>query len=138
MTLRMIDRGRLMTCTLPLLFVISAPASTQDAVRGELVLRDMRQASCLICHSISGLDEKDQGAIGPSLDGVADRLNADELRQRIVDARALNPDTMMPPYFSSEGLFDVGREWAGQTIYSAQDVEDVLAYLLTLREQISK
>ena len=103
-----------------------------DPVEGQALLRDMGRASCLICHQISGLDEKDQGEIGPSLDDVATRLSAAELRLRIADARRLNPDTMMPPYFSLDGLVDVAEVYRGQTIYSAQDVENVVAYLLNL------
>lgn len=103
-----------------------------DAARGEALVRDMRRASCLICHEISRLDEKDQGQIGPILDGVAARYDEAELRARIVDARRVNPDTMMPPYYSLEGLSNVAEAYRGRTIYSAQEIEDVVAFLLTL------
>jgi sulfur-oxidizing protein SoxX len=78
------------------------------------------------------LDEKDQGEIGPSLEEVALRLSEAGLRQRIVDPRKINPDTIMPPYFSLDGLFEVGADFQDNTIYSAQEVEDVVSYLLTL------
>ncbi len=111
-----------------------APLTDQpgNPAEGERLVRDTSRASCLICHTISTLDEKDQGEIGPNLDGVADRWTEAELRLRIVDARQLNPDTMMPPYFSLVGLYKVAEAYQGQTIYSAQEVEDVVAFLMTL------
>ncbi len=116
------------------------PLSEQpgDARRGEMLLRDMGRVSCLICHTITGLPEKDQGQIGPVLDGVADAYDAGTMRQRIVDARVLNSDTMMPPYFAMEGLFGVAEKYQGRTIYTAQEVEDVLAYLMTLSGTVQK
>ena len=104
-----------------------------DARRGQAILSDMSRASCLICHEIEGLDEKDQGQIGPPLRGIANVLSEAELRQRVVDARVMNPDTIMPPYFSLDNLFRVAEDHRGKTIYSAQDVEDVVAYLKTLK-----
>lgn len=105
-----------------------------DAARGLALVRDSSLASCLICHSIDALPDRDQGELGPPLDGVAEYLEAGQFRQRIMDARKVSPGTIMPPYYSTEGLFRVGAEWVGQTIYSAQDVEDVVAYLLTLKD----
>ena len=112
----------------------SGSEQTGDPISGKALLTDMSRASCLICHEISSLDEKDQGQIGPMLDGVASRLPVDEIRQRIVDARVLNPETIMPPYFSTDGLYSVGDKYRGSTIYSAQEVADVLAYVLTLTD----
>ena len=117
--------------------VLSHPPLTDrpgDPVRGLGVMRDAARASCLICHSIAVLPDRDQGGLGPPLDGVGSRLDAGQLRQRIVDARSMAPDTIMPPYHATDGLFRVGAKWAGQTIYSAQDVEDVVAFLMTLRD----
>lgn len=105
-----------------------------DPERGLAAIRDASRASCLICHRISALPDRDQGEIAPSLDGVGLRYTPDELRQRIVDARRVAPDTIMPPYYSTEGLYRVGAKWAGRTIYDAQDVEDVLAFLTTLQD----
>ena len=109
-----------------------------DATRGRALLRDMSRASCLICHRISQLDEKDQGEIGPALDGIASRLDAAQLRQRIVDPRRLNSDTIMPPYFALDNLFEVAAAYRGKTIYSAQEIEDVVSYLLTLTGELDK
>ena len=105
-----------------------------DAARGMALARDMTRASCLICHALPIPQEPDQGNIGPPLAGVANRYSAAELRLRLVDARQINPDTVMPPYHATVGLTRVGARFEGQPIYSAQEVEDVLAYLLTLRQ----
>lgn len=105
-----------------------------DPLRGEVVLRDARNATCLICHHMPIADEPDQGNLGPDLAGVANRYTAAELRLRLVDPKAINPDTVMPAYYSLGNLNRVQALYEGQTIYSAQDIEDVLAYLLTLTE----
>ena len=105
-----------------------------DPARGLALIRDASRASCLICHSIATLPDRDQGQLGPALDRVGAAYDAGRIRQRIVDARTVSPGTIMPPYFSTEGLYRVGAKWAGTTIYSAQDVEDVVAFLMTLRD----
>lgn len=104
-----------------------------DAVKGQALVRDMTRVSCLICHRLPLPDEPDQGNIGPPLDGIGLRLPAPVLRLRLVDARKINPATVMPPYHALDGLTRVGAAYQGKTIYSAQEVEDVLAWLLTLR-----
>lgn len=108
--------------------------SPGDPVRGLATLRDPAKASCLICHSITTLPDRDQGRLGPPLDGVGTAYSADQLRQRIVDARQFSQETIMPPYYATVGLYRVGAKWSGTTIYQAQDVEDVVAFLLTLTE----
>lgn len=109
-------------------------AEPGDPERGLALIRDPSRASCLICHAISSLPDRDQGQLGPPLDGVGRVYDAGELRQRIVDARTMSPDTIMPPYHSTEGLYRVGEKWRGTTIYSAQDVEDVVAFLMSLKD----
>ena len=74
------------------------------------------------------------GDLAPDLAGVGSRLTVPELRERIVDSRRVNPDTIMPPYHSLANLNRVGRRWQGATILTAQEVEDVVAYLATLTE----
>jgi sulfur-oxidizing protein SoxX len=74
-----------------------------------------------------------QGTIGPSLDGVGDRLSAGRIRLQLVDARTLNPDTVMPPYYVVDGLNRIGRQWQGRPALSAQQIEDVVAFLASLR-----
>jgi sulfur-oxidizing protein SoxX len=103
-----------------------------DATRGRALVRDLGKASCLICHAMPIPEEPNHGDIGPPLAGVGSRASAGDLRRRLVDAAAENPQTVMPPYFRSEGLHGVLGSYRGQTIYTAQDIEDVIAYLLTL------
>ncbi|MBL8698255.1 MAG: sulfur oxidation c-type cytochrome SoxX [Alphaproteobacteria bacterium] len=103
-----------------------------DPARGRQVVRDTGKATCLICHAMPIPEEPDHGTIGPPLAGVARRATAGELRQRIVDATAINPATVMPPYFRADRLHRVLARHRGESIYTAQDVEDVVAYLLTL------
>jgi sulfur-oxidizing protein SoxX len=73
--------------------------------------------------------------IAPPLDGIADKFTEGELRLRLVDPKAINPDTVMPAYYRWEGLNRVLETYAGRPIYTAQQVEDVVAYLMTLREK---
>lgn len=103
--------------------------------RGKLIVRDLDRASCLICHVMPIPEEPDHGNIGPSLVGIGARMTEAELRQRIVDPRSANPDTIMPGYFRLDGLRDVHAPYLGRTIYTAQEVEDVLAYLLSLTDE---
>ncbi len=106
-----------------------------NAARGERIVRDASNATCLICHDIPIPGEPDPGNIGPSLDGVGSQYTAGELRLRLVAPKALNPDTVMPSYYKIEGLNRVGEEFRGKSIYDAQEIEDVIAYLLTLTEK---
>lgn len=105
-----------------------------DPAEGERIARDMSNASCLICHALPIADEPDPGNIGPPLDGVADRYTEGELRLRLVDPKASNPDSVMPAYFRWDGLTRVLEPYEGKPIYTAQQVEDVVAYLMTLHE----
>jgi sulfur-oxidizing protein SoxX len=102
--------------------------------RGRLVVRDLGAASCLICHAMPIPEEPDHGDIGPPLHGVGARFTPAELRQRLVDPKAIDPDTVMPSYYQLEGLRDVLGRYVGRTIYTAQQIEDVVAYLATLTE----
>ncbi|MHA1559236.1 MAG: sulfur oxidation c-type cytochrome SoxX [Alphaproteobacteria bacterium] len=106
-----------------------------DPLRGELIARDAANATCLICHQMPIPEEPDPGNIGPDLAGVGARYTEAELRLRIVDPKVLNPDTVMPGYYSLRGLARVQEQYVGETIYSSQDVEDVIAYLMTLTER---
>jgi sulfur-oxidizing protein SoxX len=75
------------------------------------------------------------GSLAPPLDGVGARLTITELRAQIVDSRLGNPDTIMPPFHATFDLSSVGERWQGETILTAQEVEDVVAYLATLTEE---
>ena len=103
-----------------------------DPARGERIVRDPDKATCLICHAIPIEGEPDPGNIGPPLHGVASRYTAGELRLRLVDPKRLNPDTVMPSYYARDGHHRIAAEYRGQSIYSASEIEDVIAYLQTL------
>ena len=103
-----------------------------DPARGARIVRDPDKATCLICHAIPIEGEPDPGNIGPPLDGVASRYTAGQLRLRLVDPKRLSPDTVMPSYYAHDGHHRVAAEFRGRSIYSASEVEDVIAYLMTL------
>ena len=102
--------------------------------RGRQIVRDINRATCLICHSMPIPEEPDHGNIGPPLHGVGSRLSPGELRLRLVDSQQINPDTIMPSYHRVDGFERVLGEFAGRPIYTAQQIEDVVAYLSSLRE----
>jgi sulfur-oxidizing protein SoxX len=101
--------------------------------RGRLAVRDIANATCLICHKIPIAGEPDQGEIGPSLDGVGSRYTTGELRLRLVDPKVINPDTIMPSYYRVDGLNRVLEQYRGRPIYTAQQIEDVVAFLAGLK-----
>lgn len=103
-----------------------------DPARGRALVLDRGKGNCVTCHELP-LDADFQGNLGPPLAGVADRYTIGELRLRVVDSKRINPESNMPPYYRVEGLTAVRRDWAGRPMLSAQEVEDVLAYLMTLR-----
>ena len=127
-------------CALWLVLAASAQEMPQsltgtagDAARGRAILLDRRLGMCLLCHGGPFPEERLQGNLASDLAGVGQRWSAAQLRQRLVDPRRLNPETLMPAYFSTEGLNQVAARWRGRTLLDAQQVEDVLAFLLTLR-----
>jgi sulfur-oxidizing protein SoxX len=106
-----------------------------DPARGKAVAGDARKGNCIICHAMPmpELSADAFGNIGPSLAGIGSRLGVPQLRRRIVDPRILFADSVMPPYFATTGLTRVQTAYVGKTILSAQDVEDLVAYLVSLR-----
>ena len=95
---------------------------------------DRRLGACLLCHTGPFAEERFQGTLAPDLSGAGSRWSAGQLRLRLVDATRLNPDTIMPPYYRVDGLARVGSSWAGRPILTAEQIEDVVAFLSTLRE----
>jgi L-cysteine S-thiosulfotransferase len=106
-----------------------APAG--DALRGREVFVSREGGHCVLCHAVPGVASA--GDIGPSLGGVGARLNAAQLRLRIADITRVKPDATMPSFHRTEGLNRVASRYAGQPALSAQQVEDLVAYLGTLR-----
>jgi sulfur-oxidizing protein SoxX len=107
-------------------------ATPGDTTRGRAIVIG-RDANCLLCHAIPESGERFMGNIAPPLSGVARRLSAGQLRLRIVDPTRLNRNATMPSYYRVDGLDNVARAYAGKPILTAQQIEDVVAYLLTLR-----
>ncbi|MDZ4789890.1 MAG: sulfur oxidation c-type cytochrome SoxX [Hyphomicrobiales bacterium] len=105
-----------------------------DASRGLAIVRDRRVGNCLICHAAPIAEEPFQGEIGPRLHGIGARLSAGQIRLRLIDQSILNAETLMPPYYRVSELTDVAPEYAGRPGLSAQQIEDVVAYLSGLRE----
>lgn len=108
-----------------------------DVRRGMTVAANTEMGNCIICHQIPLPDVPAGafGSVGPSLAGVGSRLDEGQLRLRIVDSSAINPATVMPPYHRTEGLERVADRFAGQPILSAQQVEDLVAFLQTLTDE---
>ncbi|MGA2563951.1 MAG: sulfur oxidation c-type cytochrome SoxX [Steroidobacteraceae bacterium] len=95
---------------------------------------DPNKGNCIICHAmpIPEIPTAAFGNIGPSLAGIGSRQSAQTLRQRIVDPKSLSADTIMPAYFATH-LYRVQAPYAGKSILSAQEIEDVVAYLVSLK-----
>jgi sulfur-oxidizing protein SoxX len=103
-----------------------------DPARGLAIAVDRARGNCLACHALP-VPEPLQGNVGPDLGGVASRLNEGELRLRVVDPKIVNAETAMPAYYRVDGLFRVRQDMAGRPILAAQEIEDVVAYLRTLK-----
>ncbi len=113
-----------------------------DMVAGEKTMTNKKKGNCLACHVISKLKAKakadpkrysDMGLIGPALDGVASRYTQGELRMLLVNSKEAFPDTIMPGFYRTKNLFRVKGKFKGKTVLKAQEIEDILAFLLTLK-----
>ena len=112
----------------------SLTGSKGDAARGRSIVLNRTVGLCLLCHSGPFPEERFQGDLSPDLKGAGARWTQGQLRLRLVDASRLNPATIMPSYYRVEGLNRVAPAWRGKPILSAEQIEDVVAYLATLRE----
>jgi sulfur-oxidizing protein SoxX len=114
---------------------IPAPLTTTpgDAQRGRAIVASRQQGLCLLCHSGPFPEERFQGNLAPSLAGAGSRWTAAQLRLRIADSRRLNPDSFMPAFHATTGRTREAPAYAGQPVLDAQQVEDVVAFLQTLR-----
>lgn len=110
-------------------------ATPGDPAEGAKAVASRSLGNCLACHAVSALaNEPFHGDLGPSLDGVADRYTTGGLRLQIVNNKLVNPDSVMPGFFTTGDLVGVRKQFAGKTILTAQQVEDVVAFLSTLKE----
>ncbi|MCC6474735.1 MAG: sulfur oxidation c-type cytochrome SoxX [Burkholderiales bacterium] len=108
-----------------------------DAGRGREVVLNRDEGGCLLCHGIAVAGDertRNTGNIAPPLDGAGARLSAAQLRLRLVDSTRIDPQTVMPAYYRVEGLNQVAAAYRGRPILSAQQVEDAVAFLATLKE----
>jgi sulfur-oxidizing protein SoxX len=105
-----------------------------DPARGKAIVASRQTGLCLLCHSAPLPEEKFQGTIGPDLKGAGSRSTEGQLRLRIVDPRRFNADTIMPAYYRQDGLEQVAPAFRGRTVLTAEQIEDVVAFLMTLRD----
>jgi L-cysteine S-thiosulfotransferase len=111
-----------------------AKAYVGDAARGRAIVMNRQVGLCLLCHSGPFPEERFQGDVAPDLKGVGSRLSAGQLRLRIVDSGRVVAATIMPAYYRIEGLTRVAPAFQGKPVLSAEQIEDVVAFLTTLHD----
>ena len=109
-----------------------------DPARGRAIVASRQTGLCLLCHSGPFPEERFQGNLAPELKMSVARLSASQLRARIVNPALFNSETIMPAYYQTGHLNRVASKFAGQTILSGQEIEDVIAFLLTLKTENQK
>ncbi len=109
-------------------------ATPGDAVRGRALVASRQQGLCLLCHQAPIPEERFQGNLATNLAGAGSRWSPAQLRLRLVDSRRLNADSLMPAFHRIDGLHNVGKAWVGKPVFDAQQVEDVVAWLSTLKD----
>jgi sulfur-oxidizing protein SoxX len=102
---------------------------------GRRIVTERQQGLCVLCHSGPFPEARFQGDLATNLAGTGSRWSEAQLRLRMVDASRLNPQTIMPSYYRTEALHRVGWQWQGQPVLNAQQIEDVVAFLRTLRDK---
>lgn len=112
----------------------SLTGSPGDVENGKALALARERGNCGACHAIPGAADTAASSMGPSLQGVARRLDEGQIRYLVVDPRRFRPATIMPAYHRTEGLVRVARALEGKPVLSAQETEDVVAFLMTLRE----
>jgi sulfur-oxidizing protein SoxX len=127
------DHRRSVWLTATLLAVLLAgSAQAGDAANGRKIVENRALSACLLCHSGPFPAPYLQGNIGPPLEGVADRLTPEQIRQRLINPSQFNPDTVMPAYGNVVKLNRVGPAWQGRPILTPVQIDDVVAFLATL------
>ena len=112
----------------------SLTGKSGDPKQGRKVAIDRKLGNCLACHRMPVPEQQFHGETGPDLAGVGSRLTPGEVRLRVVNPKVVNPETMMPAFYRVKGLNRVMKDFAGKPILTAEQVEDVVAYLMTLKE----
>jgi sulfur-oxidizing protein SoxX len=122
-------------------FVITGDAIPQsltgtpgDAARGRALVVDRQTGLCLLCHTGPFPEQRFQGTLAPDLRGAGARWSEAQLRLRLVDSSKLNPQSIMPSYYRLDGLTRVGAAWQDKPVLNAGQIEDIVAYLATLKD----
>lgn len=105
-----------------------------DPVLGRVIVTSRQRGLCLLCHTGPFPEERFQGDLAPSLAGVGSRLSEGQIRLRLIDSRRLDPGSIMPSYYRTDGLERVGAAWRDKPVLTAEEIEDVVAFLATLRD----
>lgn len=105
-----------------------------DPARGLALMQDRQRSLCSLCHAGPFAPPHQQGTLAPDLQGIGERLSEGQLRLRVVDMKRLVPGSIMPSYVRTEGFERVAAAWRGKPVLTAAEIEDVIAYLATLRE----
>ncbi len=107
-----------------------------DVKRGRKLALNRKKGNCLACHVITDLKSQPfHGKIAPPLDGVAERWKPGQIRLRVVNSKKINRDTIMPAFYKNDGFHRLLKKFKGKTVLSAQEVEDIVAYMSTLKEK---
>ena len=109
-----------------------------DPAKGRAIVLERQKGLCLLCHSGPFPEERFQGDLAPSLAGTGSRMSEGEIRLRMVDSTKVNEKTIMPPYYRSEGLERVAANYKAKTLLNAQEIEDVIAFLVSLKDDTQK
>ena len=104
-----------------------------DVARGRDIAANRQIGMCPLCHQVPSNTDRFQGDIATSLVGAGSRWTLPQLRLRMVDSRRVNADSVMPSYYKVNGLTRVGTKWRNTPILDAQQVEDVVAWLASLK-----
>jgi sulfur-oxidizing protein SoxX len=104
-----------------------------DAARGRAIVASRQTGLCLLCHRAPIAEERQQGTLATDLAGAGSRWSTAQLRLRVADSKRLDPGSLMPAYHRTEGLERVGAAWQGKPVLEAQQIEDVVAWLMTLK-----
>jgi sulfur-oxidizing protein SoxX len=120
-------------CAVLVALPLTTASAAGDPTRGEAIVRDRAVGLCLLCHSGPFPDERLQGNLAPSLAGAGSRWTREQLRARIEDSRRFVPDSIMPAYARRDGFVRPGKAYEGKPILDDAQIDDVVAFLATLR-----
>jgi sulfur-oxidizing protein SoxX len=113
----------------------SLTGSKGDPARGRAIVTNRQVGLCLLCHSGPFPEQRFQGDLAPDLQGAGSRWSEGQLRLRVVDSARVNPATIMPAYHRTEGLVRVAPAYRGKPVLTAEQIEDVVAFLMTLKDR---